>query len=161
MAQAVNVNFKLDADVKKSMEQACSDMGLSMSAAFTIFAKKVGREKRIPFEVSADPFYSESNIRYLEQKMADYKAGKIIQWDFDAWEDYLCWQTQDKKMLKKINQLVKDISRNPFEGIGKPEPLKGNLTGFWSRRIDGEHRLVYAVEDDKVLIFSCKGHYND
>jgi DNA-damage-inducible protein J len=77
MAQTVNVNFKLDADVKKSMEQACSDMGLSMSAAFTIFAKKVGRERRIPFEVSADPFYSESNIRYLEQKMADYKAGKI------------------------------------------------------------------------------------
>lgn len=77
MAQAVNVNFKLDADVKKSMEQACSDMGLSMSAAFTIFAKKVGRERRIPFEVSADSFYSESNIRYLEQKMEDYKAGKI------------------------------------------------------------------------------------
>jgi DNA-damage-inducible protein J len=77
MSQTVNVNFKLDADVKKSMEQACSDMGLSMSAAFTIFAKKVGREKRIPFEVSVDPFYSESNIRYLEQKMEDYKAGKI------------------------------------------------------------------------------------
>lgn len=77
MAQAVNVNFKLDADVKKSMEQACSDMGLSMSAAFTIFAKKVGRERRIPFEISADPFYSESNIRYLEQKMTDYKAGKL------------------------------------------------------------------------------------
>lgn len=79
MAQVVNVNFKLDADVKKSMEIACSDMGLSMSAAFTIFAKKVGRERRIPFEVSADPdpFYSESNIRYLEQKMTDYKAGKL------------------------------------------------------------------------------------
>lgn len=77
MAQVVNVNFKLDADVKKSMEQACSELGLSMSAAFTIFAKKVGREKRIPFEVSVDPFYSESNICYLEQKMADYKAGKL------------------------------------------------------------------------------------
>ncbi len=77
MAQAVNVNFKLDADVKKSMEQACSDMGLSMSAAFTIFAKKVGREKRIPFEVCVDPFYSESNIRYLEKKMADYKSGRL------------------------------------------------------------------------------------
>ena len=76
MAQAVNVNFKLDADVKKSMEQACSELGLSMSAAFTVFAKKVGREKRIPFDVAVDPFYSESNIRYLEQKMADYKAGK-------------------------------------------------------------------------------------
>lgn len=77
MSQTVNVNFKLDADVKKSMEQACADMGLSMSAAFTVFAKKVGRERRIPFEISADPFYSESNIRYLEQKMADYKAGKL------------------------------------------------------------------------------------
>lgn len=77
MAQAVNVNFKLDADVKKSMEQACAELGLSMSAAFTVFAKKVAREKRIPFDVSVDPFYSESNIRYLEQKMADYKAGKL------------------------------------------------------------------------------------
>ena len=77
MAQTVNVNFKLDADVKKSMEQACSELGLSMSAAFTVFAKKVGREKRIPFDVAVDPFYSEGNIRYLEQKMADYKAGKI------------------------------------------------------------------------------------
>lgn len=77
MAQTVNVNFKLDADVKKSMERACFDMGLSMSAAFTIFAKKVGRERRIPFEVSADPFYSENNMRYLEKKMADYKSGQL------------------------------------------------------------------------------------
>ena len=77
MAQTVNVNCKLDADVKKSMEQVCSELGLSMSAAFTIFAKKVGREKRIPFEVAVDPFYSESNIRYLEKKVADYKAGKL------------------------------------------------------------------------------------
>lgn len=77
MSQVVNVNFKLDADVKKNMEQVCAELGLSMSAAFTIFAKKVGREKRIPFDVSVDPFYSESNIRYLESKMADYKAGRI------------------------------------------------------------------------------------
>lgn len=76
MAQAVNVNFKLDADVKKSMEQICSELGLSMSAAFTIFAKKVCREKRIPFDVSVDPFYSESNIRYLENIMRDIKEGK-------------------------------------------------------------------------------------
>lgn len=76
MAQAVNVNFKLDSDVKKSMEQACSDLGLSMTAAFTIFAKKVGREKRIPFEVSVDPFYSDSNIRYLEGIARDIKEGR-------------------------------------------------------------------------------------
>lgn len=77
ITQAVNVNFKLDSDVKKSMEEVCAELGLSMSAAFTIFARKVAREKRIPFKVSVDPFYSESNIRYLEQKMADFKAGKL------------------------------------------------------------------------------------
>lgn len=76
MAQTVNVNFKLDSDVKKAMELACSDLGLSMSAAFTIFAKKVGREKRIPFEVSIDPFYSDSNMRYLESIARDIKEGK-------------------------------------------------------------------------------------
>ena len=84
---------------------------------------------------------------------------KTIQWDFEAWGEYLYWQTQDKKMLKRINQLIKDIKRNPFDGIGKPEPLKENLSGFWSRRIDEEHRIVYAVEDETVIIISCKGHY--
>ena len=76
MARTVNVNFKLDADVKKSMEQACADMGLSMSAAFTIFAKKVGSERRIPFEVSADLFYTESNIAHLRRGVAALNAGK-------------------------------------------------------------------------------------
>ena len=77
MAQTVNVNFRLDAADKKRMERVCNELGLSMSAAFTIFAKKVGREHRIPFEVSMDPFYSESNIQYLEDKLSDYKAGKL------------------------------------------------------------------------------------
>lgn len=77
MSQTVNVNFRLDEEVKKSMEQVCSELGLSMSAAFTIFAKKVSREKRIPFDVSVDPFYSESNIRHLEKKMEEYKAGRL------------------------------------------------------------------------------------
>lgn len=77
MAQVVNVNFKLDAETKKNMEQVCSELGLSLSAAFNVFAKKVAREKRIPFDLSVDPFYSESNIRYLEQKMTDYKAGNL------------------------------------------------------------------------------------
>ena len=79
MSHTVNVNFKLDADVKKSMEQACTDMGLSMSAAFTIFAKKVGRERRIPFEVSADPFYSESNMAHLRRGIAALDAGKGVE----------------------------------------------------------------------------------
>lgn len=78
MAQAVNVNFRLDEEVKKNMEQACSDLGLSMSAAFTIFAKKVGREKRIPFEVSVDPFYSESNMAHLRRGIAALNEGKGV-----------------------------------------------------------------------------------
>lgn len=76
MAQTVNVNFRMNIDDKKRMEDACEAMGLSMSSAFTIFAKKVGREKRIPFEVSADTFYSEENIRYLEKKIKDIESGK-------------------------------------------------------------------------------------
>ena len=87
MAQVVNVNFKLDADIKKSMEEACSEMGISMSAAFKIFAKKVGREKRIPFEITVDPFYSESNITYLEEKMEEYKAGKLKFAEHELLED--------------------------------------------------------------------------
>ena len=87
MEQAVNVNFRLDATVKKNMEQVCAELGLSMSAAFTIFAKKVGRERRIPFDVSIDPFYDERNLRYLEQKMADYKAGKLRFVEHDLIED--------------------------------------------------------------------------
>ena len=86
---------------------------------------------------------------------------KRLQWDYDAWQDYVYWQTQDKKTLKRINKLIKDIGRNPFDAKGKPEPLKGELSGFWSRRIDDEHRLVYVAEEDAILIIACKGHYND
>ncbi len=78
----------------------------------------------------------------------------------NSWEDYVFWQTTDKKMLKKINSLIKDIAREPFEGIGNPEPLKYDLSGYWSRRIDREHRLVYQVEDESILIYSCRYHYD-
>ena len=82
-------------------------------------------------------------------------------WSDRAWDDYLYWQTQDKKTMKRINELVKSIERDGLsQGIGKPEPLKGNLTGLWSRRIDEEHRIVYLVEGDNILIFACRGHYN-
>jgi hypothetical protein len=81
---------------------------------------------------------------------------KIIQWDIDAWNDYLYRQTQDRKTLKRMNLLIKDISRNPFQGIGKPEPLQGTLTGFWSGRIDEEHRLVYAVEEKVIILIFCR-----
>lgn len=87
-------------------------------------------------------------------------TSKKIQWDSDAWEDYLYWQKQDKKTLKRINLLIQDIYRNPFEGIGKPEPLKGNLAGLWSRRINNSDRLVYTIDDADVIIFACRGHYD-
>jgi toxin YoeB len=78
----------------------------------------------------------------------------------NAWEDYLSWQADDRKMIKKINALIKDIQSTPFLGIGKPEPLKCDLAGLGSRRIDSEHRLVYQVEDDNLLIYSCRYHYS-
>lgn len=77
-----------------------------------------------------------------------------------AWEEYCYWQLQDKKTLKKINMLLIDIQRNSFEGIGKPEPLKGSLTGYWSRRIDYVNRLVYKITDEQIEVIQCKGHYD-
>lgn len=82
-----------------------------------------------------------------------------IMWTPNAWDDYLYWQTQDKKTLKRINQLIQDIQRSPFEGIGKPEPLKANLSGFWSRRIDEANRIVYEVTETQVGIYACRYHY--
>lgn len=76
-----------------------------------------------------------------------------------AWEDYLYWQKTDKKVLRRINQLIKEIQRTPFEGIGKPEPLKHNLSGYWSRRINDEHRIVYKVTEDSLLIAQLRYHY--
>lgn len=78
-----------------------------------------------------------------------------------ALDEYIYWQTQDKKTLKRINTLLKDINRNPFEGIGKPEPLKGKYTGYWSRRIDDTNRLIYRITDQAIEVYQCKGHYND
>ncbi len=78
----------------------------------------------------------------------------------NAWEDYTSWLQIDKKMLRKINDLIKDIQRNPHSGLGKPEPLKYDLAGYWSRRIDQEHRLVYQVIDNDIRIISCKYHYD-
>ena len=82
-------------------------------------------------------------------------------WFDEAWIDYIYWQTHDKKTLKRINHLIKDTERNPFEGIGKPEPLKSDLSGFWSRHIDDTNRFVYRINNDKLEILSCRGHYED
>ena len=78
----------------------------------------------------------------------------------ESWEDYTYWQNTDKKKLKRINELLKDIARNPFDGIGKPEPLKHKYAGFWSRRIDEEHRLIYRCENEEIHILKCRFHYD-
>jgi len=83
---------------------------------------------------------------------------KLI-WSEQAWEDYLYWQDTDKRMVQKINELIKETRRTPFEGKGKPEPLRHNLAGFWSRRITAEHRFVYSVTDEALLIAACRYHY--
>ena len=82
-----------------------------------------------------------------------------LSWTREAWSDYTYWQTQDKKTLKRINKLIQDTQKSPFSGIGKPEPLKENLSGFWSRRIDDTNRLVYIVDDNQLTIISCLYHY--
>jgi len=81
-------------------------------------------------------------------------------WTDRAWDDYLYWQTQDKKTLRKLNKLIADIERNPFEGIGKPEPLKHDLSGWWSRHIDDANRIIYRIKNDNLEISQCKSHYD-
>jgi len=83
----------------------------------------------------------------------------ILSWAENAWEDYLYWQATDKKILKRINALIKDIQRHPFDGIGDPEPLKHHWSGYWSRRIDREHRVVYKATDEALYIVQCRYHY--
>lgn len=84
----------------------------------------------------------------------------MITFEDAAWDDYLYWQQTDKAMLRRVNTLIKDIQRDPFSGIGKPEPLKFNFSGYWSRRIDEEHRVVYKVVDDEVILAQLRGHYD-
>ena len=86
--------------------------------------------------------------------------GKIV-FTEQAWQDYLYWQSQDKKTLRRINQLLQNISRNGYAGMGKPEALKHDLSGYWSRRIDEVNRLVYRISDDVIEIIQCRGHYKD
>jgi len=83
----------------------------------------------------------------------------ILSWAEKAWDDYLYWQATDKKRLKRINALIKDIERQPFDGLGNPEPLRHNWTGYWSRRIDREHRLVYKITKKTIVIVQCRYHY--
>jgi toxin YoeB len=82
-------------------------------------------------------------------------------WSDKAWDDYLYWQSQDKKTLNRINKILKDIDRNRNDGIGKPEPLKGDLSSWWSRRIDDKNRFIYRIENDKIIISHCRTHYGN
>ena len=96
----------------------------------------------------------QEKLRNMVQLMIE-----VLAWTKEAWVDYVYWQGQDRKTLKRINKLITDTQRTPFEGIGKPEPLKENLAGFWSRRIDESNRLVHIVDDNQLTIISCRYHY--
>ena len=84
-----------------------------------------------------------------------------LQWTDAGWEDYLYWQAENQKILKRVNNLIKDVNRNGFTGVGKPEPLEGNWNGYWSRRIDDKNRLVYKIENGIITIAQCRSHYGD
>lgn len=85
----------------------------------------------------------------------------LVMWTSDAWDDYVRWQSEDRKTLRRINALIRDAQRDPLGGIGKPEPLRGDLSGMVSRRIDSKNRLVYEVTSDGLIVYSCKDHYSD
>ena len=87
--------------------------------------------------------------------------GKPISFITEAWDDYLYWQSQDKKTLRRINQLLQDIQRDNIDGLGKPEPLKADKTGYWSRRIDSANRLLYKITEEAIIVISCRSHYDD
>ena len=128
MAQA-NLSVRIDENDKKSFEVFCNETGMNVSVAINMFIKTVLREHKLPFEIKADPFYSKSNMSYLENIVKDINDGVAKLEEHDLIED--------------------DIQRNSFEGIGKPEPLKENLTGYWSRRIDDTNRIVYTIKERK------------
>lgn len=100
------------------------------------------------------------NQRKKAQNKAEVVKNVEVAWTSHAWDDYLWWQRQDMAIVHEINGLLEEISRNPFTGTGKPEPLKGSLTGYWSRRITKEHRLVYIVQGDVTYVLQCRFHYS-
>ena len=148
------ISLRMDDQMKKELDEMCEAMGMNISTFYMIYTKKALRDRRIPFDIEApaDPFYSEQN---MQQRVSN------ISFSEDAWEDYLYWQLQDKKTLKKINELLKEIQRTPFSGKGEPEKLRGDLNGKWSRRINFKDRLVYEISDETIIVIQCKGHYSD
>ena len=161
MAQST-ITARVDEKDKASFDAFCSNVGLNTSTAINLFVKAVLRENRIPFEITqaTDPFFSESNMAYVKKSVKELREGKGTA--HEAWKDYIYWQAQDRKTIKRINQLIKDIERNGcMEGIGKPEPLTGDLQGEYSRRINDKDRLVYHMENGRIYIAHCKGHYGD
>ena len=158
------VSIRMDDDLKRNFDHICNELGMSMSTAVTMLAKKMTREQRLPFELSVDPFYSEQNMARLRKSIAEMEppaarstrlTWMIKAWTEEAWEDFEYWTTQDRRVLKRILQLLKDIDRNGYEGIGKPERLSGDLSNYWSRRIDDCNRIVYRIDGNVVKIVQC------
>ena len=136
------VSLRFDDDMKRELDEICDEMGMNLTTFFTIYAKKVLRDRKIPFEISApvDPFYSESNIRMIKKAEEQIREGKVV-----------------VKSMKELEQMEDEY--NHF--CGEPEPLRGELSGSWSRRITEKDRLVYEISNDIILVKQCKGHYSD
>ena len=159
------ISLRVDDEIKHKAEKTLDEIGLSMSTAINIFLKTVVRENRIPFELTADPFYSKYNIEELERRVANIRSGKSTLKEHelieeDEWENYGEMRL-GKNILKKINRLLMDIDRNGYQCIGKPEPLSGNLQGYWSVRIDEKNRIVFRIENNNIEIIQCGTHYRD
>ena len=160
------ISLRMDDEMKKELDEMCEAMGMNISTFYMVYTKKALRERKIPFEIEApqDPFYSKTNLEHIRESDRQIKEGKVVvktMEELEAWKDYLYWQMQDRKTLKKINELLKDIQRTPFDGKGEPEGLRGDLSGKWSRRINQKDRLVYEVTDGMIEVVQCKGHYSD
>ena len=139
------INIRIDDELKNRAENIFEELGLNMTTAFTMFIRQTIRQGGIPFDITTrtDPFYNTENIKVLHQSIKEAEEGKLTAhelieeqameklWTDKAWDDYVYWQSQNKKMLMRINQLLKDIERNCYDGIGKPESLRGDLSGWW------------------------------
>lgn len=151
------------------LENIAKDLGCSVGSLLENLSRKIAADEQFKDEVKDALFYSKEHQQHLTRGVEAVKNGKGIVkdetdiiWYEEAWQDYLYWQKQDKKTLSRINDLLKDIERNGMmNGIGKPEELKGTLTGFYSRRIDACNRIVYTPLDSGFAIISCKGHYKE
>lgn len=163
----MEIHFTLDPADEQAILALCASMDTSADQLFYNISKVLASDEEAGMDIAASLFFHPAHIAHLQRGISAIKKGQGVkksdegvEWFSEAWQDYAWWENQDKKTLKRINALIQSILRDGLmEGIGKPEPLKGELSGFYSRRIDACNRLVYQQDGDDIAIISCKGHY--